>query len=430
MDIIELFQRLGVAVAIGFFVGVERGWKQRDMKDETRVAGLRTYTLIGLLGGIAGRLGQTVDPSAFAAIAAVFGIAWIAYKLWETWLDSDISVTGVIAGLLVFSLGAYASIGSLELAAAAGVFTVGVLAFKEALHNWVETLTWPEIRSALIILAATLIALPLLPARALDPLGLFNPREIWLLSIVIAGASFAGYVALRVLGPKAGLYLGAAVGALVSSTVVTLDLARRAKAKEAAPMQAAAAATLANLVMLARVGVLIGIFAAPALLAALPALIAAGVVSLGAVAFMAFAPHRNDGESRAALQSPLDLKSVVAFALLLAFVTAATKIVTEMFGDAGLIAFAATAGLMDVDAVSLAVGGMARGGLDLHAAAEAILVAAAANTCTKLAIAGGAGGGRFAVFYLSAGIASLAAGAAAFFLIDITGMDFGALGGS
>ncbi|MGE0829727.1 MAG: MgtC/SapB family protein [Hyphomonadaceae bacterium] len=428
MEFLELAQRLGLALAIGFLVGVERGWKSREAEAETRVAGLRTYTLIGLFGGVSAALGVLFHPIAFGALATVFGLSWLVYKAWETWKDGDISITGLVAGLLVFALGAFAIVGDMQIAAGAGVIVVATLAFKDALHNWLETLTWPEIRSALLILAATLIALPLLPNRTLDPWGLFNPREIWLLTIVIAAASFAGYVALRALGQKTGLYVGAAAGALVSSTAVTLDLARRAKAGEAPAMQAASAATLANLVMVIRVGALIGVFAQPALLSALPALIAAGIILVGAAA-LGFARAHSEAEAPQKLSNPLDVKSVVAFAALLAIVTALTKIISAQFGDAGLFAFAATAGLMDVDAVALAVGGLARagmtnGGLDPHSAAEAILLAAAANTVAKIAIAGSVGGRAFAGFYAAFGAAALIVGALAFLFVDL-----GALGG-
>ena len=102
-----------------------------------------------------------------------------------------------------------------------------LLAFKQALHDWLDKVTWKELRSALLILAATAIALPLLPDRAIDPWGAINPRELWLLTILVAGASFAGYVAVRVLGDEVGVLAGAAAGALVSSTVVTAELGRR-----------------------------------------------------------------------------------------------------------------------------------------------------------------------------------------------------------
>ncbi|MBL8552340.1 MAG: DUF4010 domain-containing protein [Hyphomonadaceae bacterium] len=419
MDVIEIFQRLGLALGIGFLVGVERGWKQRNEEDGTRAAGLRTYTLIGLLGGVSGLLGAQLGAGAFIALTVVFGAAWLAYKLWETWVDADISVTGTIGGILVFALGAYATLGSMQAAAAAGVVLVAVLAFKEAAHEWVKALTWAELRSAVAILAATLIALPLLPDLAIDPYGAFNPRELWLLTIVIAGAGFGGYVALRVFGARVGLFLGAAVGALVSSTAVTLDLARRTKASEIAPLGGAAAAALANVVMFVRVGALIGLFAGPALPAALPAIGAAVIASLAAAGGLVWlSHHKGAGGDFAKLASPLDFVEIGRFALILALVTAAARIIAHFFGHQSLIGFAAAAGLVDVDAVALAVGGLARGGLPPIPAAEAILLAAAVNTMSKSAIASIAGARAFALPYAAASALALGAGAAAFLLFQ------------
>jgi uncharacterized membrane protein (DUF4010 family) len=294
---------------------------------------------------------------------------------------------------------------------------VAVLAFKEATHAWIEALSWEEIRSALAILAATLIALPLLPDRALDPYGAFNPREVWLLTIVIAGVGFGGYVALRVFGPKAGLPLGAAIGALVSSTIVTLDLARRAKAEEIMPFHAAAAAAIANAIMFARVGVLIGVFAAPALAAAASTLIAVIGVSLLAAGGLAYlAGRQTPAAAVARVTSPLDFAEVARFATILAAITAAARLITHFYGGDSLVAFAAAAGLVDVDAVALAVGGLVRGELAPLSGAQAILLAAGLNTLSKVAIAAFAGGARFAAPYAAASALALGAGAGAFFL--------------
>ena len=424
MDVLDLFQRLGLALAIGFLIGVERGWKSRGAEDESRVAGLRTYTLIGLLGGVSGLIGALFGPVVLAALALSFSLAWLVYKAWETLRDGDLSITGLVAGLIVFALGAYAARGSLAIAAAAGVALVSVLAFKSALHDWLARLTWPEIRSALLILAATFIALPLLPDRALDPYGAFNPREIWLLTIVIAGASFAGYVALRALGPGAGLYIGAGAGALVSSTVVTYDLARRTKAEEVDPLQAAAAACLANLVMFLRVGALIAIFAAPAFVSAAPILGAAIGATLLAAATLAFLDRRpGRAEAAMTLKSPLNVASVVRFALLLGAIIAAARLIAHFYGASSLTLFAATAGLVDVDAVALAVGGLVREGLAPPLGVQAVLIAAGVDTLSKAAIALYAGRARFAVPYALASVFAIAVAIFALFA-------FGALGGS
>lgn len=416
MDLLSIFQRLGVAVAIGFLTGVERGWKQRGEGEGARVAGLRTYTLIGLLGGVSGRLAALFDPIVLAALAAIFGLAWAYFKALETQRDNDLSITGLVAGLLVFALGAYAQRGDMHVAAAAGVLLAGVLAFKDAAHSWLRLLTWEELRSALLIFAATFIALPLLPNQALDPYGALVPRDIWLLTIVIAAVSFLGYVSLRAFGARAGLYLGAAIGALVSSTAITLDMARRAKGGEVPALQAAAAASLGNVVMFARVGALIAAFAGPALMSAAPALGGAIVTCAIAIAAMGLF-KRNDGAAEVkGLASPLDLKFVLRFAALLTVITAATRIIPHFFGDQALFLLAAVAGLADVDAVALAVGGMARGGLDPHLASGAILVAAAVNTLSKVAISAAAGGPKFALPYGAISLAALGVGVAAFVL--------------
>ena len=104
-DIFDQFLRLGLALAIGFLVGVERGWKHRDDPEESRAAGLRTHAIIGLLGGVSGLIGMMAGPIALAALTIAFIIPFAAFKYRETLADQDLSVTGAIAGLLVFALG-------------------------------------------------------------------------------------------------------------------------------------------------------------------------------------------------------------------------------------------------------------------------------------------------------------------------------------
>ena len=409
----DLFLRLGLALAIGFLVGVERGWKHRDDPDESRAAGLRTHAIIGLFGGVCGLIGEHAGPIVLAALAFAFAISFSAFKLRESMADQDISATGAIAGMLVFALGIYCVEGDLRIAAAAGVALTALLAFKEALHAWVRALTWQEIQSALFILAASAIALPLLPDRTIDPWGAINPRELWMLTILVAGVSFAGYVAVRVLGTELGLMADAAVGALVSSTVVTVALARSVRDGSAKPQAAAAAAALAGAVSLTRVGALASIAAAPAL----PFLamgLAGGALGFGAAALVLSRFKFGDGGAHTeALSNPLEIKSVLLFALLLGAVIVLGRIASNTFGANGLLPFAATAGIADIDAVALASGSLMRGGLTPVVGAEAILVAALVNTISKGVIGGLAGGARFALLYFAAAATAALAGAAA-----------------
>jgi uncharacterized membrane protein (DUF4010 family) len=413
----DLIQRLGVALAIGFLVGVERGWKQRDDREGGRAAGVRTFTLSGLLGGIAGVLLPSAGPILVAAIALAFCTAFAVFEFREGLADQDNSATSTIAGMLVFALGLYAVVGEMQIAAAAAVAATVILAFKQSIHSWLQSLSWKEIRSALLILAATFIALPVLPEEPVDPWGVLSPRTLWLLTILIAAASFGGYVALRVFGERMGLMAGALIGAVVSSTAVTLDLARRVKGEEAALGPSVAAASLAAVVSLVRVAILAMVFSVGVGARVLPALGAAAAVFLAGALILYRRGKAEQKRTQAAMQNPLDVLAVGRFALVLAALTVAANLATKFFGAAGLTIFAATAGLVDVDAVTLAVGREIQSGLAPLAAATAILLAAAANQAFKLAAAAAAGSPRFALSFGVVVAAAFAAGAAAHVLV-------------
>lgn len=408
--LIDALQRLGMALALGFLVGIERGWKQRDEAEGERVAGLRTFALTGLLGGLAGLSLPLAGPLFLAVMTLSFAGAFTLFQYRD---PGHVSVTSTIAGLIVFGLGVYATLGDVTVAAAAGVAVTLILAFKQTLHGWLRTLTWAEVRSALLILAATFIALPLLPDRAIDPWGAINPRSLWLLTILVAGATFGGYIALKLLGEKAGLLVTALAGAIVSSTAVTVDLARRARKKETPPRDAAAAAALATVVSLTRVGIIGSALSAGIALHVWIPLGSAIAVSLAFAAVVAWIDRGQKKEAGTkTMRSPLDVIEVAKFAGLLAVLTVIAKLSAVWFGDAGLNVFAATAGLVDVDAVTLAVGGMQ--GLVPTAAALAILIAAAANTSFKAGVGIVTGGRAFAIWFGAACLLALTAGAAGF----------------
>jgi len=414
---LELFQRLGLALAIGLLVGIERGWHARDIADGGRTAGVRTYALTGLLGGVAGMLGQTLGGWAFAAVILPFAAAFILFKHREQAADQDYSVTAVVAALLVFALGAYAIVGDGGIAAAVAVVAAGLLAFKGALHRWLDRLTWPELRSALILLAMSLVALPLLPNKGFGPHEAFNPYELWLLTIAMAGVSFAGYVAIRAFGVSRGLLLASAAGALVSSTAVTFHLARLEKA---APntMAHAGAALAAGAVMATRLCVIAAILSPVLLRHLVPPLGAFAVVSTG-LALAAVWRANKDGKSATAspMKSPFDLDVVIKFALILGAIMAAARILAGTYGAAGLLPFSAVAGLADVDAVALTTARMTTQGLDPRLGAFAILLAAATDSGSKAVIATVVGGLRMGALFAGGTLLAAAAGVGVYLMV-------------
>jgi uncharacterized membrane protein (DUF4010 family) len=241
MDTNELISRLAVALGIGLLIGLERGWRRRGATPGSRAAGIRTFALSGLLGGVIAALAQAVPEQRLggaASLGIVLGVAFAAYSVVialftrdENQAAGNLSATTAIAGMLTFALGAYALLGDMRIAAGAAVAATALLASREELHGWVEKITWPELRSAVVLLAMTFIGLPILPDRALGPFGGVNLRDVWLIAIVLASVSFLGYVAVKYFGARRGLLLAAAAGGVASSTAVTITNARRAIAR-------------------------------------------------------------------------------------------------------------------------------------------------------------------------------------------------------
>jgi uncharacterized membrane protein (DUF4010 family) len=413
VDALDLFQRLGLALAIGLLIGLERGWQERDQGEGMRVAGIRTFALVGLLGGVWGALTPMLGPVPLAAAGLVLGTAFILFEWRESVARDEYSVTSVVVGLLVFALGVYAVLGNRAAAAAAGVAAMALLAARRTLHDFLKRMTWPELRSAVVLLAMTFLLLPILPDRSIDPWDAVNPHALWLLTVLIATLSFSGYVAVRVLGPDRGLMLSAAVGALISSTTVTLNQSRLASQKEPGHSQLQVAICIAWIVSVARMAA-IAIAIDPMLWMPLAAPILSALAVLGLAAVTLRRKSAPDKAAEAiSFRNPLDLHFVLAFGALLAIVTIATKAISSAVGSAGALALAGITGFLDVDPVTVSSARLAGSTLTLTDAAAAILLAAAANMVTKMAIALSVGGTKFGWRLTLAGVLAIAAGGAA-----------------
>lgn len=408
----DLIIRLATALAIGLIVGIERGWREREAAPGSRTAGVRTYALSGLLGAAAAALSAAAAaPSVLAATLVAFAIVFGVFMLREAEHDGSFSVTGLLAAITVFVLGALCVLGDLTAAAAGGVATAGLLALRESLHRWLSRLTWAELRSALLLLAMSVILLPILPDTAVDPFGAVNPREIWLFTILTAGVSFLGYVAVKLMGPSRGVLVSGIAGALVSSTAVTLAFARQAAAGESVPVLAGGAA-LAGAVSILRVCTIVGIVT-PALLPLLApaALTAACVFGMGGLLMLRRGKLESGGETT--LGSPFELQPLLVFAAAFAAVALAGGWLIQSVGEQGILITSGIFGLVDVDVAALTAARLARAELPLELAAHAILLALAVNAAARAAIGAAAGPLGYGLRVAAASAVALAAGGAA-----------------
>jgi uncharacterized membrane protein (DUF4010 family) len=255
----------------------------------------------------------------------------------------------------------------------------------------------------------TFIALPIMPDRPIGPYGGINPREVWIIAIVLAAVSFFGYVAVKYWGATLGVLLAGAAGGLVSSTAVTVSSARRAAAGEGSQRLLAAAVALATTVMFLRVCAIVSVLQPGLLMFILPSLIAAALAALG-FAITALLSERDRQAKKMEFRNPFDFWIVAGFALLLAILIPATRLIADAFGPSAAILSAAIVGLTDADAITVSLTKAVPQSLSYSHAAFAILAAVWTNTMSKIAISAAFGHRRFAAQIATMGFACLLAG--------------------
>lgn len=416
-----LLSRIALAFGIGLLIGLERGWSSRRVRAGGRAAGVRTFAITGLLGGLVGAMARTATGDIELPGAVLIGFALVAYASLitifsraENRANGTSSATTAVAAVLTFTLGVYASCGDIHIAAAAAVATAGILALREGIHGWIEKITRRELESALVLLAMTFIALPVVPARAIGPLGGINIREVWIIAITLASVSFAGYIAIRYFGEKRGVLLSAGIGGLVSSTAVALASARSAAAKEGSPTLLSAGTALATAVSFVRVTAIVGVLAPSAVvLVGIPLAVAALTACSFALSAARSSPAMKTSTDHAEFRNPFGFWSVVAIAVSMGVLILLGRFINDRFGEHGTILGAATMGLFDVDAMTVSMAGLVASPAVATTAAQAILAGVASNTLVKAVIAAVIGRGRFAFQVGGIALACIGAGAIA-----------------
>jgi len=433
MDADLPFLELAIALAIGLIIGVERGWKERERVEGSRVAGLRTFGLIGFAGGVFAFLADILSPrpGASAAVlvagAALIGIALFIAHWRSMQLDNDVSATTNVAALITYALGALAVLGEPALAGASAVIVALLLGLKPRLHALLAKIEERELMAALRLLLISVVALPLLPNRGYGPYDALNPYELWWFVVLIAGLSFVGYVAIKSFGAGRGLILTAIAGGLFSSTVVTISFSRLAAEKRDALDAGArrlilAGILIASAIMPLRLLIIVALVS-PAVGASLAApLIVLGLVGLAVSWFLA----RGAGTVEApalTLENPVDIVSALRFAALLAIVMLLVPAIRSWLGDAGLYLLALVSGFIDVDAIALSTARLVGTDMVAQTAVAVILTAVAANTVAKAGWILIIAGTRLAVPYALASLLMLGIAAAAALVVgDLGGL--------
>lgn len=367
---------LAASLAIGLLIGLERGWSLRLEPAGSRVAGFRTFGMLGLAGGIAALLPY---PIAVVLLAAAAGLVVIGYAR-ESAAPDERSATTALAALIVLMLGAAAARHQIAALAAAAIM-MALLSMRRSLHALLKGISTEELESIGRFALIALVVLPLMPDRGIGPYSAINPFQIWMVVVLVCGLSFVGYAATRRASPTRGLLLTATTGAIVSSTAVTAAFARKLSTPSPTEGALVAGIAIASATMFIRVLVLAAVLVPAALPKLAVAMAPATVVALGWAAASVWRLPRALGEVR--LGNPLDFGPALLLAMSVGVLSIALRWAEGRFGHAGMGALLTLTGIADVDAAVLAVSGMVPHVINGPTAGLLLIAPVLANTVLK-----------------------------------------------
>ncbi|MCC6773944.1 MAG: MgtC/SapB family protein [Gemmatimonadaceae bacterium] len=384
--------RLAIAALVGLAVGIEREWSGHGSTGpHPRFAGVRTFLLLGGIGGAAGWMVSAGHPA--IAIAIVAGTTLLISAAYWTAArgggDDALDGTTEVAALFVVALGVLAGLGETGVAGGAGALMVLALSEKEWISATVTRLHGTQLRAALQFGVLALVILPVLPDQSFGPLGGVNPRSLWIVVLIFSGLNFAGFITRRLVGASRGYGVTGALGGLLSSTVVALQFSRLSRERIELAKPLAVGTVAASIVLLPRV-VILSLLLNPAVAIALLPYLAPPFVAGLALAIVGYlrlaARAHDDDEGAPDERSPLRVGSAIRMAAVLQGALMAIAFTRSRFGAAGILVSAALLGLTNMDALTLSMNRLGGNGDSATLAAQAIAVGVSANAVLKVGV--------------------------------------------
>jgi uncharacterized membrane protein (DUF4010 family) len=403
-ETLRVLQALGTALGLGLLVGLQREWARNQL------AGIRTFGLTGLFGGLSALLARDFGGWMIAAgLAACAAMVILGNIMAMQKSKPDPGLTTEIALLLVFTIGAVSGLGHMPVAVICAGTVMVLLQYKDPLHGMIRKVGEKDLKEIARLVLAGLVILPLLPNEEMGPLGILNPFKIWLMVVLIVGISLIAYLVGKFIGGAKSAVIAGILGGLVSSTAATASVSRRSRAEGSAGIVLAAIVVTASAVVFGRVIVEVVLTAPGQKWAVLPPL-AAMMVWSGVVAGVTLWMAKRSGQEPGDEEPPSELKGAVMFGLLYVGVLYGVALAKEHFGSSGLYVVAAISGLTDMDAITLSTSGLvASGEVDTKTGWRVILLGGIANLVFKAGLAAVLGSGQFLKWTL-AGFGAVVAG--------------------
>jgi uncharacterized membrane protein (DUF4010 family) len=374
-----------LSLVLGFLIGLQREMHTIYSHKTQDFGGARTFSMIALFGYLSSWF-STFIPYFFIASALIAGLLLISAYIVNSISAPEKGSTTEFAALITFIVGAMLHFSLPIFSVFITMLVLFVLNIKDKIQEYEQTITKQDLSAAILFMIMTFVVLPILPNKPIDPMGLVNLYTIWIMVVLVAGISFFGYIAIRMLGARHGIGMAGLFGGLISSTAVAMSMARRVHQNGFLAKNLAIGIALASSMMLIRAGIEMWVIN-PALTRAFIIPIAVGSLSgFGYIGLLYFTSKRETIPQDIKFKNPFDLKEALFMGLIFGATLALIKLANLYVGNMGVYAIASLSGIADVDAIILSLSALAKNGLNPTTAHYAIMIAIITNTIAKMGL--------------------------------------------
>lgn len=379
-----VFQNIILSIVLGLLIGLQREMNILYSNRQKDFGGARTFAMIGLIGYLSALLNSHIPFFLIIATIVLGALLIGAYIVNSS--PTENGMTTEFSALIVFLAGVMLAFERAMLSVFIVIVILFILNLKEKIQTYEKVIEKEDLSAAILFLVMSFVILPLFPNHPLDPWDYFNFYQIWMMVVLVAGISFLGYIAIRVIGLKHGIGLAGFVGGLVSSTAVSLSFARRAKESPTLSKNLAIGICLACSIMLIRLFAEIAVINAELARSILMPVCIASLLGYTFLGYLYFTASKDNIVQETTFKNPFKLSEALVLGLFFGAVIVLIKFADTYSGNSGVYVVSFFAGIADTDAIALSLASLAQNGLASNTAINALMLAMIANSLVKFAI--------------------------------------------
>lgn len=374
-----------LSLVLGFLIGLQREMHTIYSHKVQDFGGARTFSMIALFGYLSAWF-SAFSPYFFLIASVMMGLLLIAAYIVNSISIPEKGATTEFAALVTFVIGGMLNFSLPIFSVFITIIVLFVLNIKDTVKEYEQTITKKDLAAAILFMIMTFVILPILPDHPIDPMGLINLYRIWIMVVLVAGISFFGYIAIRILGATHGIVVAGIFGGLVSSTAVAMSMARRVHENGFLVKNLTLGIILASSMMLIRAGIEMWVINPVLTKAFILPIVIGSLAGYGYIGMLYFSSKPEEIPQNIEFKNPFSIKEALIMGLVFGATLALITLSNRYVGDMGVYAVAIVSGIADVDAIILSLSSLAKNGLNATTAQYAILIAIISNSFAKAAL--------------------------------------------